>query len=191
MSGGFAKVAQELANGDPVPPWLPAALKHFARVIGHHRIDEDDTIERKMIEAAKYLEQWLPMYIRIEEEFGLGFEHPECVETTLVGLHELIEFLEEDIPRPAPRKGGPRPDGRRMVCAGVCAEAYRMLHSREKVEPYSRVLQRSCEEYWFACTGEHTKGCDEPKNWQDHLLKTAKGDEALRAILEQFRMSHP
>jgi hypothetical protein len=189
MSDAFAKVAQELANGKAVPPWLPTALKHFSSVIGHRRIDGDDTIEKKLLDAAKYLEEWLPMYIRIEEKYGLGFEYPECVETTLVGLHELIEFLEEDIRPPAPRKGGPRPDRRRVVCAGICAEAYRLLQGCERVQPYSEVLQRSCEEYWFACVGANTGG--EPKNWLDHLLQVAEGDEAIRAMLDRFRLSHP
>jgi hypothetical protein len=95
--------------------------------------------------AIEVIDHQLSMYATTEEEFG--FEVLDCIDAASTALTELRYFFEEQR-RPA-RKAGPIPDGRRKLCALVCADAWRCIHGTG--QPYSRHLQEACEEYWQAC----------------------------------------
>ena len=116
----FTAVALLLTNGTPPPEWLIPELERLSPIIGYHRTasPRDEAYDKEMIFAAKNLEQHLRTIVIAEEEFELGVT--DCVETVLISLPEVIEFLEAQL-RP-PRKGGQTPDGRKRVCAGVCAD---------------------------------------------------------------------
>jgi hypothetical protein len=186
----LAKVATDLAKGTP-PDWLLPALTHHARFISPIQVKPDEEVEKQMLRAAELLEHWLPMYGYLED-FDPEFECPECVNTVSNELPELIELLKRhsEVPK---RAGGPNPDGRRLICAAVVGEAYRMVHDRLAVEPYSAVRE-ACEDYWKACgngaTGKKDEG--EPRNWERLLLKVKDSpDDWVRTALDRFRRTPP
>jgi hypothetical protein len=120
-----------------------------------------------------------------EDEFGL--ECPECVDTVLGALPELIDYLEAQV-RPS-RKGGRAPDSRRLVCAAVCAEVWRLQHG--DVQPFSQKLQAACEEYWQSCGNYETSTTGRLKNWEPFLVQVAKDkgefrDDFLRIVTEHL-----
>lgn len=159
----LATTAAIIAAGEP-PEWLLAELRRFAPLIGSRRYPPDDL--SPAMAAIDCLDEQLDIYATIEERFGL--ELPDCIDAASRALTELREFFEEQ--RLPSRKGGRRPDGRRKLCAGVCASAWRRLHG--KVEPYSSKLQQACEEYWQACGQRETSTTGRLKNWQP-FLRTA------------------
>ena len=57
------EVGKRLADDDP-PQWLVQSLEFFARLIGQPKNDAElETIERKLFASAKYLQDWLQLYI--------------------------------------------------------------------------------------------------------------------------------
>jgi hypothetical protein len=121
-------------------------------VAGRKLTKEDEADEKKVLEAALYLQDVLAAHV----EKRYGFEIPEEVDTALQALHELIEYLQSELP--SARHGGRIRDGRYRLCAAVCAEVWRRQH--DKLEPYSRNLWQACEKYWQACgqPGTSAKG---------------------------------
>ena len=110
----FTAVALLLTNGTPPPEWLIPELERLSPIIGGRTAGpRDEAYDKEMIVAAKNLEQHLRTIVIAEEEFELGVT--DCVETVLISLPEVIEFLEAQL-RP-PHKGGQTPDGRKRVCA--------------------------------------------------------------------------
>jgi hypothetical protein len=98
----FASVIAKLAKDNP-PDWLPRVLAHYRPLIGARKPTKDDDADDKLLlDAARVLEHGLGEYSVAEDEFDL--ELPECVDTVLGALPELIEYLESQL-RP-PRKGG-------------------------------------------------------------------------------------
>jgi len=183
----LADVAAKLAKGDP-PPWLIVGLKRLSVIVGLANLEPDEETDRRMLEAAKYLEEWLVMYVDLEK-LEPEFECPEAVHDCLGALYEVIELLEEDAKVPK-RAGGPRPDKRLGLCAAVVSEAYRMLHGVDRVQPYSPAVQEACEAYWQACgnepTGRQLEG--EPRNWERHLKDHRRDDDGwVRSILQSYR----
>jgi hypothetical protein len=160
----LASVAAIIAKGSS-PEWLLEELARFAPLIGWPRNPPDDL--SPAMAAIDCLENELVMYATAAERFDL--ELPDCIDAASTALVGLREFFEEQR-RPA-RKGGPTPDGRRKLCAGVCASAWRRLH--DKVEPYSQKLQAACEEYWQACGQSETSTMGRLKNWQPFLVEAA------------------
>jgi hypothetical protein len=65
-AAAFAGVARTIAKGDP-PGWLAPALEHFSHYLRITSDTDDLEIEKNMLKAAKYLEYWLDMYIRLAE----------------------------------------------------------------------------------------------------------------------------
>lgn len=165
----FTAVALLLTNGTPPPEWLIPELERLSPIIGYHRTasPRDEAYDKEMIFAAKNLEQHLRTIVIAEEEFELGVT--DCVETVLISLPEVIEFLEAQL-RP-PRKGGQIPDGRKRVCAGVCADCWRRLHGA--VQPSSPKLQAACEEYWQTCGHPGTSTASNLKHWKRYLEEVA------------------
>ena len=167
-------VAWSLAQGEPPPQWVTPLLFDQGRLInGRQPGPYDDDYTKKLIKKATDLERALSIYGEIESEYGLPAG--EAVEHASTALVELIDHLESEL-RP-PRRGGPTPDGRRRICAAVCAYVWRRLHG--KVQRYSPRLQEVCEQYWKACgqpeTGDSSKG-NTAKNWEEFsrvILTTA------------------
>ena len=59
----FNKLAKRLADDDP-PEWLVQGLGWFGRLIGRPKSDgELETIDKRLFASAKYLEDWLQMYM--------------------------------------------------------------------------------------------------------------------------------
>jgi hypothetical protein len=185
------EVACTLAKGPP-PKWLVRALIDFTLLVGGRKTTSQDVAEdREVLEAARYLERWLPAYTISDDEWNLQL--PDCVETVLIALPELIEFLKSQLP--PPRLGGPTPDGRRLLCAGLCAEAYDLIH--RGLQLHSGVLRQGCEDYWLACgnpeTGTHAgaiRGADVRENWrkflEEHERAKANGNDWVRSQLELY-----
>ena len=120
-------VGKRLADDDP-PQWLVQSLEFFARLIGQPKNDHElETIERKLFASAKYLQDWLQLYTRLER---YGFEIPICVDQTTQDVEELLQFLAKQL---AHSTNG---DPRRKLCASVCVEGYRLLHD-DRLEPHS------------------------------------------------------
>jgi hypothetical protein len=140
----IADAARTIAKTDP-PGWLVPALDHFSHYLQTTGDPDDLEIEKNMLKAAKYLDFWLPIYIRLGEP-PWNFDIPDDFETVHTGLYEVIGTLEHDINAVPHRAGGPKPDIRKPVCAAVAGEAYRLLHG--ELEPYSAHLQQGCEDYW-------------------------------------------
>jgi hypothetical protein len=177
----FAEVARMLAK-DNQPEWLPM-LAFWSPFVGYRKKlnKYDDVDNRNMIKSAERLHDELAIYARIEKEFGI--EVPEEVDSASFALHELIEYLESEIP-PA-RRGGPDPDGRRRMCAAVCGYIWRRSH--DKVQPYFPPLQGACEAYWQACGHAETGkgGTGNLKNWEE-FLEWARDHDAT-----EFFAGHP
>ena len=171
-STGFAHVAELIANGKPQPEWLIPDLELLSPIVRYPRTASarDEAYDQAMIEAAQKLEQHLRTIVIAEEEFGLGVT--DCVETALIVLPELIEFLESQL-RP-PRAGGPTPDSRKKVCAGVCADCWQRLHG--EIQPHSLKLWKACEAYWQACGHPAISANNLLKHWERYLkdLKDAE-----------------
>ena len=169
MKAPFASVIAKLTS-DP-PDWLPRVLEHYSPLIGAANPD-DRKDDKLLLDAARVLENGLRTYSIAEDRFGLRC--PECVDTVLGALPELIEYLETQI-RP-PQKGGKLPDSRRLVCAAVCAEVWRL--QRGEVQPFSATLQDACEEYWQCCGNTETgdaKGSI--RNWERCLREVSKDED--------------
>src|SRR5262249_18894599 len=115
---------------------LVPTLERFIPLVSNPKpTSEDEAQNKKLIadlrELAKRLEQKAQVYATVEKVFG--FPAPMIIDDTLANLFELAEYLQGELR--APRKGGPTPDGRRLVCAAVCAELWRKVHGT--LQPYS------------------------------------------------------
>jgi hypothetical protein len=175
-------VARTFAKDEALPEWVIPVLVHFRELVGIKRkLDAaDDTVERELFRSAEYLDRWLPMYAKAYAKLGLEDDIPECIETVLVNLPDLLVFLAKDLLH----KGG----SQRRVCAVVCAEIWRVLHGA--IEPHSVHLQKACDEYWRAC-GQDSIGRkleNEPRNWERNLQWVlAADDDFFRSQIEQFK----
>lgn len=159
----FAEVATMLAKGDGDPPkWLINDLAQFAPLIGYRTKAPDNEDLPRAIEAIDFLENELCIHGKIEERFGV--EMPDCVDAASNALVELRKFISQQI-RPS-SKGGPIPDGRRKLCAGICADAWHRLHGKR--QPYNPRLQEACELYWQACGQPETSEISF-RNWERFL----------------------
>jgi hypothetical protein len=167
------EVASKLTEGKP-QEWVVPLLWHQGRLVTGPKLtlyptryDDDDV--KKLIKKARDLAEALSIYGHIEAHYGLPV--PE-VDDASTALEELIECLESQL-RP-PRRGGPTPDGRRRVCAVVCA--YVWCRQQRKAEPHSRKLQEACEEYWKACGHTETGkpgGGNAARNWVEFIAECA------------------
>lgn len=181
----FNDVAKRLADDDP-PEWLVQALGWFARLIGGQRSDgELEIIDQRLFASAKYLQDWLQLYIRLED---YGFEFPVCVDEAAQSVEELLQFLAKELTYST--SGDPR----RKLCAAVCVEGYRLLHD-DHLEPHSQELRQACEDLWQACGNTRTQtakgaalGADVRDNWRRFLERVRDGDEWVRGRLELYKL---
>jgi len=170
MKPTLETVAAQLANGQR-HDWLLPHLRKWAEIISQPT-EADDEIERKLFAAAKYLQDWLPMYAMAAEK--LGGEYPTCIDDADAALQDLVPFLASDVDQP---KSGPKPDGKRRLCAAVCLEVWRKLH--DTVQPFSPKLWEACEAYWQACDHAETSRKGRLKNWEPFLLWASEPSEHL------------
>jgi len=182
----FEDVASKIANGK-TPKWLLTGLNHFSKFI---RLEPELTskeareIDERMLEAARCLTKWLPIYYDLEKEFG--FEYPDCVDSASNALHELTELLENDI-NEARIGVGRKANIQQRICASVVVEAWRLIHDG-KVKPRSRALLETCIDYWLACGRELTDEINDPENWRRPVNYALDKGEGVREILERYRM---
>jgi hypothetical protein len=180
MKPTLETVAEKLANGQR-PDWLMLALGWFAELIGGKRQDSElETIERRVVQSAEFLQRWLPLYARLGD---YGFEVPDCIDTVGNGLEELLPFLLEQIHSPSR-------DVRRLLCAAVCVEGYRLLNNGH-LEPHSHDLRQACEDLWQVSgnlTTAKAAGADARDNWRRSLEQVSSDShEWVRSRLELYK----
>jgi hypothetical protein len=108
--GQFLEAAKMLANGNDHDR-LAEVLALWAHLVGFPHRADDDKDDRDMLLAARILEEKLPYHVQDH----LGLPTRDYVDTILIALPELIEFLQGQV-RP-PQKGNRPPDSRRRLCA--------------------------------------------------------------------------
>ena len=144
-------VASTIAKGDP-PEWLVLALANFQDFVGGEITSEEDRryaqITEQMHDAAGKLITWLPAFMHMPSVI----KAPDEVHTALEVLPKIKAYLARAMNQP-PRKGGPRPNVERQVCAAIAVEAWTLIHG--KAQPRSDWLYRACNEYWQACGHEY------------------------------------
>jgi hypothetical protein len=168
----FAGVARIIAK-DEAPEWLVLGLRQFA--LGSATPAEDRELKMilaRLYDAAGHLIKWLPLYSHLP----WGMQCPADVTTAL----DVLPRIKKDLARVVHQKRqGRRPNVPRRVCAAVVVEAWKLLHG--KAEPRSQELQRACEEYWRACTGD-TRG--DAENWRrDAEQAVDSNNEWIRKVL--------
>ena len=137
-----------------------------------------------MLACAKYLQEWLPLYARLRD---WGFEISDYVDDASTNLEELILFLAQHV---LDRGSG---DERRVVCASIIVEAYRLLHG-DNIPIHSIALRQACEDLWQACDNPTTQtakgaavGADVRDNWRRFLERVRDGNEWVRGRLELYK----
>jgi hypothetical protein len=173
----FSAVARLLARVDNPPEWITTILARYGELVAVPDFDDSDAVTLNLLRDAEYLNRWLPMCV--EAYARVDLDVPECIDTILAHLPDLLILLAEDLPH----KG----DSRRRVCAALCAEIWRNLHGA--IEPHSVYLQKACDEYWRQC-GQEPIGRqleNEPRNWERPLrwAQTAD-DQGFREQIEQL-----
>jgi hypothetical protein len=156
----FANVARLIANDKPQPEWLIPALEHFSTKKGTW----DDYVRwvkktKRVYDAAELVLKALH-----GRSYGNGgdFDRGDDMEIT----HDVLTAFMEDLATGmalASRRGGPKPNIRRWVCAAVLAEAWKEVHG-EAAARGDRFYE-ACNEYWVACGGEY-RGEDYTENWR-------------------------
>jgi hypothetical protein len=150
------------------PEWLPLVLQRFAP---SKEADDLDWLVKKTIDAIDHLLRFLPA---LENLPGLEGEVKE-VRIVL----DLLLPIRKDFER-ALRKGTGRPqDIRKLICAGVMMEAWRLCRGR--VEPHSLEFREACAAYWKACGG---KPMGDPIYWRHPIEKAIAADWGwLRGVM--------
>jgi hypothetical protein len=178
----FEEVAAKLGANDA--DWLPPALRYFRPLIGC-QLDDDKTVEGRMLACAKFLQEWLPLYARLRD---WGFEIPDYVDDASTNLEELIPFLAQHF---LDCGSG---DGRRIICASVCVEACRLLYG-DSIPIHSIAIRQACEDLWQACGNPTTQtakgaavGADVRDNWRRFLERVRNGNEWVRGRLELYKL---
>jgi hypothetical protein len=92
----LADVARKLGG----EAWLVQALQHFACLVGGTNKAGSTVEGDRMLKAARDLEEYLPLYVAVEEKFGI--EAPDWIDDLSNALSEAIEHLEQET---AKRKG--------------------------------------------------------------------------------------
>ena len=167
------EVASILCKAAAPQEWVITRLRESAPYVGYHAKNDNDDVERLLLESALHLRDWLPMYLKLEEM--TGEEYPLCIDDVTNALDELIPFLASEVDQP---KDGRPPDGRLRLCAAVCLGIWRDIHGVE--QPYSPKLWAACEAYWVAC-GHPQRLSGNVKRWErllrwasDHHITTPK-----------------
>jgi hypothetical protein len=155
----FANAARIIANGKPQPEWLIPALEHFNK-------------KRTWDDYLRWVKETNRMHDAVElvlkglhgRSYGSGgdFDRGNDMEITF----DVLTAFKEDLSTStalANRRGGPKPNLPRWVCAAVVVEAWEEIHGDGalKGDPF----YEACNEYWIACGGEY-RGEDYTENWR-------------------------
>ena len=186
----LAEIAALLSHPALPPTCVVRCLRYFIPLIGSRLPDDVDDVDRKLFDSADYLRRWLPkIYWRVEEQFG--FEAPDWLDNLTEALDEAMPFLAADAARRRRGvKGGPTPNSSRELCAAVCLDIWRRLHSGAS-RGYSVSLWQACEAYWQACGWPETSTKSRLKNWEPFLVRVRSppGDEV--EVIDKFFRDHP
>jgi hypothetical protein len=160
----FEEVAAQL-GADGVD-WAIDRLRHYAPAVGSNRKGYDDNFDRLALVGALHLQTWL--MLEAEAHDLLDEDYPDCIDDADRALVELVPLIEAYIRRPG-KRGGPTVDGRRHVCAGICASIWREFHPTAGAN--SDTLQQACEDYWQACGQPPTAAAQSGhlRNWKRFL----------------------
>jgi hypothetical protein len=170
----MAVVAHTIAMGDP-PEWLVLALANFQDFVAGEVTEEAKgfaQITEQMHDAAGKLITWLPAFLAMPSVI----KPPDEVRVALEVLPKIKAYLARAMSQP-PRKGGPRPNVERRVCAAIVVEAWTLIHG--KAQPRSDQLYRACNEYWQACGHEYRSegwrrdvknAINDPQKWVRDVL---------------------
>jgi hypothetical protein len=167
MTTVFVDVARRIAKGDP-PQWLPLALEHFSPGIGEGAADVDWLI-KKTADAVDHLSRYLPAF----EHFGFGLAGERKDLRTVLAL---LPGIKKDLERGMRKGTGRKPDVRKIVCAAVMIEAWKLFY--DSVEPHSEEFREACGGYWKACGG---KEIGDPKrgNWSANWRRPIEKARAM------------
>jgi len=121
----MAVVAHTIAKGDP-PEWLVLALANFQDLVGGEITSEEDRrygqITEQIHDATGKLITWLPAFMHMPSVI----KPPDEVHIALEVLPKIKAYLARAMNQP-PRKGGPRPNIERQVCAAIVVEAWTLI----------------------------------------------------------------
>jgi hypothetical protein len=98
--------------------------------------------------CSRQLITWLPAFMHMPTVI----KPPDEVHVALEVLPKIKEYLARAMNQP-PRKGGPKPNVERQLCAAIVVEAWTLIHG--KAQPRSDWLYRACNAYWQACGHEY------------------------------------
>jgi hypothetical protein len=150
------------------PEWLPLVLQRFAPSKG---ADDLDWLTKKTIDAIDHLLRFLPA---LENLRGLEGERKDV--RIVLGL---LLPIRKDFERALPKGTGRPQDAKKLICAGVMLEAWRLC--RGSVEPHSSEFREACAAYWKACGG---KPLADPTYWRHPIEKAKATDWGLhRAVM--------
>jgi hypothetical protein len=170
----FDAVARAIANGNP-PDWLVPALEHFKAFVRGKPLSN-----KEWQRAWKHSEQmrWAAdVLIKDLQRIFKDVSSPD-VATAIKVLTKTKNFYQE-----RPRTGGGhRPNERRLVCAAVVVEAWKLVHDGN-VEPRSKEVLEACADYWAACGHEER---DAENWWRDTNHAVAEPDQFVQQILAAY-----
>jgi hypothetical protein len=156
-------VAEWIVGDSSVPDWLVRGLERYAPLVNPscRQLEDDTALERKMLKAARDLEERLPVFVELRERLRkqFGFEAPDWMDPLSDLLSEVIEFLEWDT---APKHV--KWDAPATICAAVVCRAYQLFHDHQ-----SYALGELCDLYWQACGNDQTGKEGDPANWRRDL----------------------
>jgi hypothetical protein len=168
-------VARTIANRDP-PEWLVLALANFQDFVGGEVTSEEAKgfaeFTAQMHDAAGKLITWLPAFMNMPSVI----KPPDEVRIALEVLPKIKAYLARAMNEP-PRKGGPRPNVERQLCAAIVVEAWTLIHG--KAQSRSDKLYLACNEYWQACGHEYRSegwrrdvedAINNPREWVREVL---------------------
>jgi hypothetical protein len=155
----FANVARLIASGKPQPEWLIPALEHFNK-----RGTWEDY--ERWVKKTKRIHDAAELVLKALHGRSYGsrgdFDRGNDMDIT----HDVLTAFKEDLAASvalASRRGGPKPNIRRWVCAAVVVEAWEAIHGETAIRGDRFYEARN--EYWVACGGEY-RGEDYTENWR-------------------------
>jgi hypothetical protein len=159
--------------------WAIERLRRYASFVGSPiKQAYDDSFDRLAFEGAIHLEMW----IRIEANAYdmIGEDYPDCMDHVGNALDEVTALIAQCIRQPG-RRGGPTPDDRRHICAGICGSIWQEVHPSAGLN--SDTLLEACEAYWQA-SGQPPRlngaECRGERGWESDNCLAQTQSERLR-----------
>jgi hypothetical protein len=174
----FDALARTIANGPP-PDWLVPALEYFRGFVAGKRLSDK---EYQWVWKHSEEMRWAADVLIKDLQRMFGASSPD-VATAIKVLTKTKNFYRE-----RPRTGGGhRPHERRLVCAAVVVEAWKLI--RGNVEPRNKAVLEACAAYWQAC-GQSER--DAENWWRDTNRAVAEPGRVLRPYSDRdLRLLRP